>query len=134
MNKTPQPISAIYCDDIRQEIGGKHSYMGVYGSDLVLPSFPAAIPKLCIAMQWMTLEKHVTQEVDLKVLLGHDRVLLNTTIAIDPDQLTQQIFIVLEPFKVQASTTLSVEVKGGNQHCRSTPLQIIASKNASRLL
>ncbi|NCX50239.1 MAG: hypothetical protein EBW80_00915, partial [Burkholderiaceae bacterium] len=89
---------------------------------------------LCPDLVINTSTEHVTQEVDLKVLLGHDRVLLNTTIAINPDQLTQQIFIVLEPFKVQASTTLSVEVKGGNQHCRSTPLQIIASKNVSRLL
>lgn len=41
-------VSAIYCDDIRSEVGGKSSYMGAYNSDLVMPSFPAQVAKLCI--------------------------------------------------------------------------------------
>ena len=41
-------ISAIYCDDVRQELGGKLSYMGVYrdtigffGPSLLMPKFVA---------------------------------------------------------------------------------------------
>lgn len=40
-------VTAIYCDDIRQEMGGKHSFMGVYNADLVVPEFPRSLPKLC---------------------------------------------------------------------------------------
>jgi hypothetical protein len=40
-------VTALYCDDIRQEVGGKNSYMGVYNSDLVVPQFPTTLPKLC---------------------------------------------------------------------------------------
>lgn len=40
-------VSTIYCDDVRQEVGGKHSFMGVYNSDMLIPEFPANIGKLC---------------------------------------------------------------------------------------
>lgn len=47
-------LTAIFCDDIRREEGNKLSYMGVYGGDLLVPSFPAVLPKLCIAMRVTT--------------------------------------------------------------------------------
>jgi hypothetical protein len=37
---------ALYCDDIRQESGGKHSFMGVYNSELVLNDIPSSLSKL----------------------------------------------------------------------------------------
>jgi hypothetical protein len=40
-------LSAIYCDDIRNEVGGKYSLMGVYQSEMVFPQFPALAPKFC---------------------------------------------------------------------------------------
>lgn len=46
MNQHPA-MWATFCDDIRQEVGNKLSYMGVYGPDLIVPSFPATLPKLC---------------------------------------------------------------------------------------
>lgn len=54
MNKLGRRIELVYCDDIRQELGSKFSYMGVYGSDLVLQSLPATLPKLCIAVKLVT--------------------------------------------------------------------------------
>lgn len=41
-------ITAILCDDIRQEMGNKYSLMGCYQGELVVPIVPAALPKLCI--------------------------------------------------------------------------------------
>lgn len=38
---------ATFCDDVRQEAGNKLSYMGIYGSNLVVPSFPTTLVKLC---------------------------------------------------------------------------------------
>lgn len=38
---------AIYCDDIRQEVGNKLSYLGVYGPNLIVQSFPTTLVKLC---------------------------------------------------------------------------------------
>ena len=41
---------AIFCDDIRIELGGKASYMGIYGQDMIISGpRPALLPKLSIA-------------------------------------------------------------------------------------
>jgi len=41
---------AIFCDDIRLELGGKASYMGIYGQDMVIAGpKPALLPKFSIA-------------------------------------------------------------------------------------
>jgi hypothetical protein len=42
-------LSVIYCDDIRNEVGNKQSWMGIYSGDLVVQQMPAVMPKLCIA-------------------------------------------------------------------------------------
>jgi hypothetical protein len=47
---TPAFMETIYCDDVRAEIGNKLSFMGVYGSNLLLSDFPAALPKFCAVM------------------------------------------------------------------------------------
>lgn len=47
-------VHALWCDDIRQEIGNKPSFMGVYTGGLVLPSAPIVIPKLCVFVWLVT--------------------------------------------------------------------------------
>ena len=48
----PIDMHALWCDDIRHEIGNKPSFMGVYTSALGVPQLPLALPKLCC---WLTL-------------------------------------------------------------------------------
>jgi len=43
-------MTAIMCDDVRREEGNKLSYMGIYSSNLMVPGFPVALPKLCFVM------------------------------------------------------------------------------------
>lgn len=38
---------ATFCDDVRQEVGNKLSFMGIYGANLVVPDFPTTLVKLC---------------------------------------------------------------------------------------
>ena len=35
------------CDDVRNEVGGKISMMGIYEKTLIVPSVPFIFPKLC---------------------------------------------------------------------------------------
>ncbi len=42
----------LFCEDIRQEMGGKVSLMGVLGSKLLTPQFPFGFPKLCLFIEW----------------------------------------------------------------------------------
>jgi len=41
-------LTAIFCDDIRQETGNKMSFMGCYQRDLLVPNAPVLLPKLCV--------------------------------------------------------------------------------------
>jgi hypothetical protein len=43
-------MSTVLCDDVRKEEGNKLSYMGIYAANIVLPSFPYTLPKLCFVM------------------------------------------------------------------------------------
>ena len=43
---------SIFCDDIRNEVGGKMSFIGCYnGIIFVPPTFPLVIPRFCIHLQ-----------------------------------------------------------------------------------
>ena len=39
-----------FCDDVRREEGNKLSFLGIYATELFLPSFPVQLPKLCFVM------------------------------------------------------------------------------------
>lgn len=39
-------LSTTFCDDIRQEVGGKISLIGVYNGVMYVPEFPVTLPKL----------------------------------------------------------------------------------------
>jgi hypothetical protein len=42
--------NVLYCDDVRHELDGKRSYIGVYGTHLLADSFPLAVSKLCVVI------------------------------------------------------------------------------------
>lgn len=53
----PQPtdidraLSVTYCDDVRQEVHNKLSFMGMYQGQLLFPALPARVPRLCVIQQ-----------------------------------------------------------------------------------
>lgn len=46
--QTERVLTAIFCDDIRHEIGNKMSFMGCYQGELFIPAVPTSLSKLCI--------------------------------------------------------------------------------------
>jgi hypothetical protein len=40
----------LFCDDLRQEVGNKVSYMGVYQGMMYVQAFPTVLAKLCAAV------------------------------------------------------------------------------------
>lgn len=42
-------FTGIFADDIRQEINGKYTLVGCYGTNLHVPSFPARLKGLCFS-------------------------------------------------------------------------------------
>lgn len=67
-------LQAIFCDDIRQEVGGKLSYIGVYGRRLIVSQFPATLPKFFVALTAVTPESKPFQSLTFK-LFEDDRLL-----------------------------------------------------------
>lgn len=62
-------VHVVYCDDVRQEVGNKFSIMGVYGSDLLLPSFPAQLAKLATIITVTVPADRKPSELIVRILL-----------------------------------------------------------------
>lgn len=45
---------ATYCDDVRYELNGKTSLIGIYAGKMYVPTFPAHLPKLCVVVTAVT--------------------------------------------------------------------------------
>lgn len=52
-NANGRYVHTIWCDDIRQEVGNKPSFMGVYTAGIFLQSLPVVLPRLA-AYVWVT--------------------------------------------------------------------------------
>ncbi len=50
--RKPKLEYSIICDDIREEVGHKMSFMGVYGPNIVVPEIPFIFPQLCAAINY----------------------------------------------------------------------------------
>ncbi|MBF0500784.1 MAG: hypothetical protein HQM09_11670 [Candidatus Riflebacteria bacterium] len=42
----------LMCEDIRQEVGGRISLMGILSSKLLVQDFPLVFPKFCLFLEW----------------------------------------------------------------------------------
>ena len=65
-------IETLFCDDIRHELGGKLSYIGVYSSGLFVQNFPVTLPKLCLSVRVLTSANAPLQALTLRVLKGEE--------------------------------------------------------------
>jgi len=61
---------SIFCDDVRQEIGGKATFIGVYRAVIfVHESFPAVIPKFVIAINFFQRKSAVRDNAKVRIYL-----------------------------------------------------------------
>lgn len=61
-------VETIFCDDIRQEINGKISYIGVYSGYLFVQQFPVTLPKLCVDIKVVSIGDHPLRSLKLQIL------------------------------------------------------------------
>jgi len=47
-------LSVIYADDLRQEVDGKITIVGMYQAQMLVPVFPISLPKLAVLMTAVT--------------------------------------------------------------------------------
>ena len=69
MKKTTDRIlTAIFCDDIRHELGNKMSFMGCYQGELFVPVVPIVLAKLCIFATALTPAARPFKSLTFRVL------------------------------------------------------------------
>jgi hypothetical protein len=61
-------LETLFCDDIRHELGGKLSFIGVYSGVLFVPTFPATLTKLCLSATIITPVEEPLRTLTLSVL------------------------------------------------------------------
>jgi hypothetical protein len=64
----------VFCDDIREETGGKFSYMGVYGGALFINKpFPVTLPKFALSVHYrIAFDDDRLDDIHLAVFLPGD--------------------------------------------------------------
>jgi len=72
-------IHAIWCDDMRQEVGNKPSFMGVYTNNIVFQSLPAVLHRLSIFSWISTPIDHQFEKLVIKVVRDDNFVLMELT-------------------------------------------------------
>lgn len=138
MNRT---VLTIFCDDIRHEIGGKFSYIGVYTGQMFVPSFPITLPKLCLAMSVITSAETPFHKLVMRILKD-DAVLAEA--ALDDTQLSNgveavaevpedarkervqllQSMFVFSPFQLEVPCALRVRIETESGELRGVGLRI----------
>lgn len=136
----PRHVEVIYCDDIRNEVGDKVSYMGIYQGDMYVPSLPLILPKLCIAVNVVTSISSPFQKLSVTVEKGMEGEELMSTGYIDltpppaskKDKdsdngnayLGMQLVFMLSPFQIEKPTILRVLVETELGFMRGRALRI----------
>src|SRR4030095_11746465 len=60
----------IFCDDIRQEVGGKFSYIGVYSGQMIIHgTCPVTLPKLCLAITFTQRREIFVANIGIQIFL-----------------------------------------------------------------
>ena len=67
-------VTAIYCEDIRQEVGNKRSLMGIFSGTIFVNEFPVTLLKLCISIQLTSLASNPVKTLTLKVLKNDEEL------------------------------------------------------------
>jgi hypothetical protein len=112
-------IGLQFCDDVRQEIGGKFSLIGCYSGAIQVHPMPSVLPKLCVLVKVYTPIERPFEKLVIRLL--RDEVLLaELPFAIEkvvfplpqaPGARWTMFYGVLSmsPFQVEAPCVLRVE-------------------------
>ena len=137
----PRHIETLFCDDIRHEVGGKISFIGVYSGGLFVPTFPVMLPKLCLSVKVVTPADEPLRSLSLRVLKDEETL---QEIALDEKQLADasdsaedmtkeqrkervqmaQFLLVFSPIQFDGPCALRVRVQTEGGELRGMALKV----------
>ena len=136
MSAGSRHLEVIYCDDIRQEIGNKLSFMGVYSGELNIPTAPLVLPRLCIAIKAVTEIQDPFEVLEIRVLRvkgTEETELLSTGPVPAPTEKPSNesgirqvahVVFVLAPFPIDEEFLIRIRAKTEREELRGPGLRI----------
>ena len=86
----------LFCEDIRQEVGGRVSLMGILGSKLMVQDFPLVFPKLCLFIEWGEITENLQISLNIIPPEGVDMKQIHptATIGANPGVVSRSMIIL----------------------------------------
>jgi len=136
--KTPSSLASytLFCDDLRQELGGKLTAVGIYQGVMGLPVNELVLPKL-VAWTVLQLPKDWPGgQVEVR-LFDHDVLLTEAQFDVkdlpqDADPKVLNVPLLATSFTVKVGMALHVEVSAAGLEHRSADLQIVAQPKETK--
>lgn len=134
-------LQSIFCDDLRQEVGGKLTFVGVYTGALWVSSFPTLLPRFVVAVTLIADSLPRNGELAFKVL-RNDEVIAERTVdaaglavnsasarqsGTQPDTETVQVvraFFAFSPFEIDSPSILRVRATVDGEELKAGGLKI----------
>ena len=118
-HNTDRFVTAIFCDDMRLEIGNKMSFMGCYQGDLFVASAPIVLPKFCVHATVWTPKENRFHALSVRFVLNDIELARVEAPVSDPEVATRivdesatrvgiSVAIAFSPFMIEKPTTLRV--------------------------
>jgi hypothetical protein len=112
MTKKSKLIDCFVCDDVRQEISGKTTFIGVYGTDVIVPMVPFMVPGIYIVSKW-DISTGSFNDVTFRLETPDKNQLgpIKTTAPKDVKGTKLMMHLGLIPFQIQVAGVYKVYIK-----------------------
>jgi hypothetical protein len=107
--KAPKHEFTLLCDDIRQEMGGKTSLMGIYDHHIVVPQIPFVLPKVCFFTRFSRMDGQFKFNFSVVSPAGERRDIIRDSDVQIPDGAREGTFnVIATPFEAQGEGVYEV--------------------------
>jgi hypothetical protein len=107
--KAPKHEFTILCDDIRQEMGGKASLMGLYDHHIVVPEVPFVLPKVCFYSRFSRMDGQFKFSFSIVSPNGERKDIIRDSDVQIPEGAKEGTFnVIASPFEVGAEGVYEV--------------------------
>jgi len=133
---TPAPIHqfTLICDDIRQEMGGKTSLMGLYDHHIVVPELPFTLPKVCFYTRFTNITGKFKFGFAITAPGGEKRQIIDGSDVEIPAGANEGTFnVIASPFDAQAEGVHEVNISLEQGDTKYEYVYKFAISNAQRL-
>lgn len=101
--KAPKHEFTLLCDDIRQEMGGKTSLMGIYDHHIVVPQVPFVLPKVCFYTRFGRMDGQFKFSFSIVSPTGERKDIIRDSDVQIPEGAKEGTFnVIASPFEVGA--------------------------------